>query len=1008
MSFLRFLPYVSIMKKIKATLARIMDKKIRWILAFSLVAFILFLLVGLEQKKKQESSRLLVDHTNLVIKKIDTLGLVFAEAEAGARSYLVTRDSSWKNQVYFLHTLVNAAVSDLMQLTVDNTEQQANTKKLKALCSQKERFQIRLLSQNFTVDSIAQKIKMDGEGPGISRETKQLLRVIREIEEGLLTERMAQNENSYRASIYTAFASGIFALLLVLAILSQLNQDINLRKKAEEEVTASEEKYRKLIENAGAVMYTTDAIGLITFANNRVAELTEYTVEELAGKNFSFLVDTTWREKVVSFYMDQFRVKKQSSQLEFLIKTKSGKNKWVEQSAQLLFEEDRITGFQCMVKDISEQKLVEQELSRSEAKRKENEYRLNAIMDNSTALIYIKDLEGRYVLANNRFLSFFGLKSEQVIGHKDDEFTNKELADHYKKTDAQVISTREPMETEESILTPEGRKSLLLLKFPLLSPDRMLLGVSGIATDVTDKEEMLRQNREALQKAESAQQIQEQFLANMSHEIRTPMNGIQGMTRLLLETKLSDEQKRFTNIISRSLNNLMVIVNNVLDFSSLKTGKFTLDSFAFDLPEIMDEVKKYFEPSLTHKDLSFKLTIDKKVPRHVKGDAFRLKQILTNLIGNAIKFTDAGRIDLSLTLEEQTDEQCNILFTLADTGIGIPKDKLDTIFESFAQAEKKISSGYGGAGLGLTISKGLIELQGGTISVESKQGEGSVFRFMIPFGRANDEEQLTTQIDHTEKLAGKRILVVEDNPVNQRLIEFVLKKVKTVTDFAANGREAIAQCEKNPPYDLIIMDLQMPLMDGYETTIYLRREMKLKTPIIAMTATALKEDQEKSAAVGMNDFMIKPFDFNDLYIRMNRLLHIATPEPVHMNPREPEDKLYDLSLLKELDDPGYVAEVLAFFLENAPKDIDELLPLAEQQDWMALHKKAHKIKGAAAMLQSNRLTELLASIEIKAKELSDTETIAQMTKEAVSLFSLLQKQLEAELEQLKKEAGSGS
>ncbi len=996
------------MKKIKATLAQIMDNKIRWILAFSLVAFILFLLVGLEQKKQQESSRLLVDHTNLVIKKIDTLGLVFAEAEAASRSYLVTHDNSWKNQVYFLHTLVNTAVSDLMQLTVDNNRQQVNTIKLKELCLQKERFQIRLLSQNITVDSIAEKIKMDGEGPAISRETKQLLRVIREIEEGLLTVRMAQNENSYHASIYTAFASGIFALLLVLAILSQLNQDINLRKKAEEEVTASEEKYRKLIENAGAVMYTTDAVGQITFANNLVAELTEYTVEELAGKNFSFLVDPTWKEKVVTFYMEQFRLKKPSSQLEFLTKTKSGKNKWVEQSAQLLFEEEQIIGFQCMVKDITEQKLVEQELSRSEAKRKENEYRLNAIMDNSTALIYIKDLEGRYVLANNRFLSFFGLKSEQVIGHKDDEFTNKELADHYKKTDAQVISTREPIETEESILTPAGRKSLLVLKFPLLSPDHMLLGVSGIATDVTDKEEMLRQNRETLQKAESAQQIQEQFLANMSHEIRTPMNGIQGMTRLLLETKLSDEQKRFTNIISRSLNNLMVIVNNVLDFSSLKTGKFTLDSFAFDLPEIMDEVKKYFEPSLTHKDLGFKLSIDKKVPRHVKGDAFRLKQILTNLIGNAIKFTDTGHIELSLTLAEQTDEQCDILFTIADTGIGIPKDKLDTIFESFAQAEKKISSGYGGAGLGLTISKGLIELQGGTISVESKQGEGSVFRFMIPFGRAKEEEQLTTQIDHTEKLAGKRILVVEDNPVNQRLIEFVLKKVKTVTDFAANGREAITQCEKNPPYDLIIMDLQMPLMDGYETTIYLRKEMQLKTPIIAMTATALKEDQEKCAAVGMNDFMIKPFDFNDLYLRMNRLLHTAPPEPMNIDQRDQEDKLYDLSLLKELDDPGYVAEVLAFFLENAPKDVDELLPMAEQEDWTGLHKKAHKIKGAAAMLQSRRLTDILARIEIKSKELSDTETIAQLTKEAVSLFSLLQKQLETELAQLKKDMGSGS
>ena len=198
-------PTVSIMKKIRATLAGIMEKKIRWILAFSVVAFLLFILVGLQQKKKQETSRLLVDHTNLVIKKIDTVGLVFAEAEAAARSYLVTRDKEWKRQVSYLHTFVNAAVSGLLQLTIDNAVQQANIVKLQKLCSQKERFQLRLLSQNFTADSIAYKIKIDGEGPVISRSTKQLLRTIREIEEGLLTDRMAQNEKSYYTSIYTAF-----------------------------------------------------------------------------------------------------------------------------------------------------------------------------------------------------------------------------------------------------------------------------------------------------------------------------------------------------------------------------------------------------------------------------------------------------------------------------------------------------------------------------------------------------------------------------------------------------------------------------------------------------------------------------------------------------------------------------------------------------------------------------------------------------------------------------------
>lgn len=998
------------MKKINIFFSHIMDKKIRWILAFSVVAFVLFVLVGLQQKRKQETSRLLVDHTNLVIKKIDTVGLLFAETEAAARSFLVTRDRDWEKQVYFLHSLIKVSLSDLHQLTEDNALQQANIEKLQKLCSQKEDFQIRLLSGRITHDSISQKIRTGGEGAVISHSVKQLLRSIRDIEEGLLSGRMAQNEASYRASIYTAFGGGVFALLLVLAILSQLNMDINLRKKAEQEVSASEEKYRNLIENAGAVMYTSDTKGLITFANNRVAELTEYSVEELAGKHFAFLIDPAWTEKVVHFYIDQFQQKKPASLLEFLIKTKSGKHKWVEQSAQLIFDDKRIAGFHCMVKDITEKKLVEQELSLSEARRKENEYRLNAIMDNSTALIYIKDLEGHYVMVNKKFKHFFGLTDEQVIGLTDYDISTKELADHYKQTDEQVISSLQPIETEEIINTPTGNKHLLLLKFPLLTPDKELLGVSGIASDLTEKVEMNRQLLMALKKAESAQQIQEQFLANMSHEIRTPMNGIQGMTRLLLETQLSDEQKRFTNIISRSLNNLVVIVNNVLDFSNLKTGKLTLDSFAFNLPEILEEVKKYFDHSLVSKGLRFNLVVAKEVPQQIKGDAFRLKQVLTNLVGNAIKFTDTGHVKLEVSLKKQTDEQNEILFTLSDSGIGIPKDKLDTVFESFAQAGKKISSGYGGAGLGLTISKGLIELQGGSISVQSKQGEGSVFSFVIPFGRTKNENIVASQSDYTAKLSGKRILVVEDNPVNQRLIEFVLKKVNITADIAANGREAINLCEKNPPYDLIIMDLQMPVMDGYDTTIYMRMEMKLSTPIIAMTATALKEDQERSAAVGMNDFMIKPFDFNDLYTKMIRLLFNVTiqPEILETENTETPEKLYNLSLLEELDDPSYVAEMVSFFLENVPKDIKELSSLAEQKDWTALQKKAHKIKGAASMLQSKQLAAILANIETNTRSLSNLESVPGMVKEASALFIIVQKQLEEALAALKKQAGTNT
>ncbi len=997
------------MKKIREQLARIMDKKIRWILAFSLVAFVLFLLVLNQQKRKQESSRLLVDHTNLVIKKIDTVGIVFAEAEAASRSFLVVKSEEWKTQAYALHLLINRSVIELQQLTIDNPEQKKNVVSLQKLCAAKEAFQKQFLEGNLTEKLIAKKISPDGEGPTISKAVKQLLRNIRNIEEGLLASRMAENESSYTNSTYTAFGGGIFSLLLVLAILSQLNQDINLRKKAENDIHVSEEKYRNLIENAGSVMYTADTKGIVTFANNRVAELTEYSVQELTGKPYTILLDPSWTEKVVPFYVDQYMQKKLSTHLEFRIITKSGKQKWVEQSAQLLLDENGISGFQCMVKDITEKKEVEKELSKSEAARKENEYRLNAILDNSTALIYIKDLEGRYIMANKRFKTFFGLTDELVIGETDYDFNPKELADYFNQTDKRVINSLRPIETEEMIETPWGVRNLLLLKFPLLTPDGDLLGVSGIATDVTDKTEMQKQTIAALQKAESAQQIQEQFLANMSHEIRTPMNGIQGMTKLLLETKLSEEQKRFTNLISRSLNNLVVIVNNVLDFSNLQAGKLVLDNIAFDVADLLEELKKYFEPALNNKQLDFKLVIDKDVPKLVKGDSFRLKQILTNLIGNAIKFTNTGNISLQVSIQKQNEQLADLRFVLSDTGIGIPADKLETIFESFAQAGKKISSGYGGAGLGLSISKGLIELQGGQISVTSEPGMGSVFTFHIPFHVEKKQEAAASENDYETLLSGKKILVAEDNAVNQRLIEFVLKKVHIDVDFANNGKEAIERCEKNPVYDLIIMDLQMPEMDGYEATIYLRETLKLRIPIIAMTATALKEDQDRSAEVGMNDFMLKPFDFNDLYARLIRLLYqIEVKGEEETTDAPAKEALFNLSLLEELDDTESLLEVLTLFMENTPDEIRKLDILVKENNQPELHKLAHKLKSAVSTIQSKRLTELLRAIELNAKNGEHIAETKDMVAEVLALFEKVEAPLRQEIERIRKEAGRNS
>jgi PAS domain S-box-containing protein len=982
---------------------------------FAIACFVLFAWLLYYQQQKQVHTRNWIYHTNRAISKIDSFRTLIAESETATRNYLLTDEPERISELRVTHKNLDSLIAALKILTNDNPLQKQNLKKLDSFLVLKEAFQNRMVQDLEDKENKLERLKLNGEGPVLTRQLHAVLNEMSAKEKILLASRTLENANTNQTSSSLIIFIGVFSITLVLVIIFRLNADNVLRKKAEQGLLISEEKYRNLIENAGAVMYTTDQIGNISFANSRVTDLTGFTVEELLGKHFSILLEPKRVQEIVSFYVKQFSSNIQATILEFPIRTKQGEEKWVEQSAQLLTDENRITGFQCMVKDISEKKKVEEELNRSEVKRKENEYQLNAIMDNSIALIYIKDMDGRYLMANTKFKQTFGLTDEMVIGLTDYDFNPKEKADHYKQLDEEIIKSLQPQETEEQIETPWGTRSLLSLKFPLITPDGKLLGISCIATDITDKIELQKQLIRSLEKAESAQQIQEQFLANMSHEIRTPMNGIQGMTRLLLETKLTDDQRKFTNMINRSLNNLVVIVTNVLDFSNLKTGKLTLDSSVFDFYELLEEGKKQIERDLTSKNLAFRLTIDPNVPRFVKSDARRVRQILSNLVGNAVKFTNSGEIALHVSVISQTAEQADIHFLLTDTGIGIAANKLETIFESFAQAEKKISSGYGGAGLGLTISKGLIELLGGTISVKSNPGKGSEFSFHILFELTGKQENIAQQTDYSLQLKGKKILVVEDNMVNQMLISFVLKKVHIVPDMAANGKEAINLCEKNH-YDLIIMDLQMPEMDGYETTIYLREEMKLTTPIIAMTATALLEDQERSARVGMNDFMIKPFDFTDLYTRLVRLLFTdgAEAAPVELSTEmeiaetETEEPLYDLSLLEELDDKNALLDVLMLFFESTPDDMKTLELLAKEDRIPELYKMAHKLKSAVAMIQSLQLRDLLKTIETNAKEEKNIPETKQMVKQAVELFYKVEKSLRKKMESIRKELDHGA
>lgn len=517
---------------------------------------------------------------------------------------------------------------------------------------------------------------------------------------------------------------------------------------------------------------------------------------------------------------------------------------------------------------------------------------LEKIINTTPIPILIKDSKHRFAMLNDACCSFFGVTREDFIGKTDHDFFPKEQADVCVSQDNLVFETGKEFINEEQLFDVNGIAHTVIIRkaaFEFLSSEKTLIAT---IEDITQQREYEKELKNAKEDAENATKIKSEFLANMSHEIRTPMNGLFGFINLLANTNLNEEQRNFLSEVQKSSEFLLIILNDILDISKIEAGKMSMENTEFEIRSVVADTINFATPDANEKNIKLYSNIFSNVPQKLYGDPCRLKQVLNNLFSNAVKFTQNGEISLTLQLKEDKDDSVVLLFNVSDTGIGIPKDKLDVIFESFTQADISTTRQYGGTGLGLAIVQKIVHFMKGDITATSEEGKGSVFTFTAEFGKWNENKKNENSTDNLNcftpaddeiKLNERyKILIVEDNLVNQKLTGIILNKNGYNCDISSNGAEAI-EAYKTNSYDLILMDCQMPILDGYQATREIRNieaskniaeKSQTHVPIIAITANVLKEDMEVCLLAGMDDYVSKP-------INNQKLIEIIKK---HLNP----------------------------------------------------------------------------------------------------------------------------
>ncbi len=761
-----------------------------------------------------------------------------------------------------------------------------------------------------------------------------------------------------------------------------------------------------LLNEVNLIIISCDENGHVIYVSPATEHIIGYKTADLLGDKwwdltfFSTVEGQLFKQRVCDIINGKARVNPKP--FDRKLHCKDGSMKWIEWRDS--FGENKT--YISVGVDITDWKKTE-----------EIKIQSDTILKSVDSMLMVSDKDGNIIYASPSVEKMLGYKVEEIMGDKWWKVTyeNQQEAQQVKEAIYNFVFFNRKDFTDISkrkIKAANGEYKWIEWQ--------LSKGANGtyisIGTDITHRIATEIELKKAKESAEESLKVKNEFLANMSHEIRTPLNAVIGFTDLLLETQLTAEQKEHLETMRNSGEILLSLINNVLDLSKLESDKLKIEEIPFNLHKSFNTVLKLMKLRAEEKGISLVLNIESNTPSMVIGDPTRVEQILLNLIGNAVKFTNKGSVNVTLKQLIETGDTSEIYFEVRDTGIGIVSNKINTVFGAFSQAKSDTSRIYGGTGLGLTIVKKLVGLLNGNIKVESKFGEGSIFKITLPLkldleNVYLEEKEKTILLEEPLELS---ILLVEDNKTNQLLAKTRLERWNCKVDIANNGIEGVKKVQQKM-YDLILMDIQMPVMDGYEATKIIKNDISKKVariPVIAMTAYATNTDIKLAKSSGMDDYIFKPFKPKELYAILEK--YGKPSKERNLKYANNGDHIEEIIEVKKHIDLKFLVEetqgessILILLMESFLKDLEEFFELVDKEfqhkNWKALYEATHKIKPSITMFGISEMGPIIHLLTNKfrvEKELDDVESLLNTCKE---IFKHVKEELLIELKSLKNE-----